>query len=177
MHITNRFVIVWVGLVLVLTSCAQTSSKCAIESLILDGSLFPEGTHAERLISPVSEQPQESAAQTFYYAPDAVFHEVVNWHSTRAAKREYDLTVKSAFDVDNYMGPWEIPDGLYISSLAQNYHAACGVAHKIYQCRMTATYRGYSVFFRAYVSDQGITLAKVNELLQAIDERMTQCSD
>jgi hypothetical protein len=158
-----------------MVGCAKAPPKCAIETLILDENLLPEGTYAERLISPVSERPQESVAQTFYYAPDAVLHEVVNWRSTRAAKREYDLTVKSAFDVDNYMGPWDIPDGMFISSTAQNYYAACGVAHKVYQCRMVATYGEYSVFFRSYVSDKGITLPKVNELLQAIDERMAQC--
>jgi hypothetical protein len=75
------------------------------------------------------------------------------------------------------MGPWETPDELYISSSAQNYHAACGIDGQIYQCRMVATYSEYSVFFRSHVSDDGITLSKVNELLQAIDKSMAQCTE
>ena len=165
------------GLMLILVGCSDRVSTCPIETLLLSESLFPEGTHAEPLESPLPEYPKESAAQTFYYAPDAVFHEVVKWHSARDAKREYNLRVKSAFDVDKYMGPWETPDGLYISSLAQNYQMACGIDGKLYQCRMVATYGDYFVFFRAYVSEHGITLAKVNEMLQAIDERMAQCID
>jgi hypothetical protein len=177
MHTNNRLTVVFVALVLFLNSCSSKPPKCSIETLLLDENLFPKGTHAEPLESPLPEYPKESAAQSFYYAPDLVFQEVINWHSEKFAKDEFDLHLKSAFDVDQFMGPWETPDGLYASSTAQNYHAACGVDSHIYQCRVISTYDGYSVFFRAYVSEQGITLLKVNEFLQAIDERMTQCVD
>jgi hypothetical protein len=177
MHKANSFAVVIVCLALVLTGCSNRATKCPIETLLLDENLFPKGTHAEPLESPLSEYPKESAARTYYYAPDSVFQEVINWSSDRAAKSEFELRSKSAFDVDKYMGPWETLDELSISSIAQNYHVACGIDGKIYQCRMVATYKGYFVFFRAEVSDQGITLSKVNELLQAIDERMAQCVD
>ena len=176
MHINNRLTVVFVVLVLLfLNSCSGKHPKCPIETLLLDENLFPKGTYAERLISPVAEYPRDSAGRTHYYAPDSVLQEVINWHSEKSAKDEFDLQLKSAFDVDQFMGPWETLDGLYTSPTAQNYYAACGVASHIYQCRMSSTYKGYSVFFRAEVSEQGITLQKVNELLEAIDERMIQC--
>jgi len=177
MHRNNHFVMFFATLILFLNSCSSKPPKCPIETLLLDENFFPQGTHAEQLFSPVPEYPSESAGRTHYYAPDMVLQLVVNWHSGKSAKDEFDFQLTSAFDVDQYMGPWETPDGLYTSSIAQNYHAACGVASHLYQCRMISTYGGYSVFFRAYVSEQGITLQKVNELLQAIDERMTQCVD
>lgn len=175
MNTTNRFVVVFVSLSLILIGCSSRATKCPIKTLLLDEKLFPKDTHAEQLFSPVPEDPSESAGRTYYYAPDSVFQEVINWHSVSAAKSAFDLESKSAFDVDKYMGPWWTPNDLYISPIASNYKAACGVDSTIYQCRMVATYGSYSVFFRAEVSDQGITQSKVNELLQAIDKRMSQC--
>jgi len=166
-----------VGLGLVLTGCVSTRSKCPIETLLVDQQLFPDGTHAEPLESPLPEYPAESAARTFYYAPDSVFQEVVNWRSGTYARREFDLNLRSAFDVDKYRGPWSTPNDLYVSSVAQDYHAACGVAGQVFQCRMVATYDGYSVLFRAEVSEQGITMSKVDELLHAIDRRMADCTN
>jgi hypothetical protein len=177
MHTNNRLTMVFVALLLFLNSCSSKPPKCSIETLLLDENFFPKGTYTERLVSPVPEYPSESAGRTHYYAPDSVLQEVINWHSEKSAKDEFNLLLKSAFDVDQFMGPWEAPDGLYTSLTAQNYYAACGVASHIYQCRMISTYDGYSVFFRAEVSEQGITSQKVNELLQAVDERMTQCVD
>jgi len=143
---TLKYLTVWASLIFLLTGCTSKPSKCAIESLILEESVFPNETFIEQLISPLPDEPKESAARSFYYAPDAVYHEVINWHSVNAAKRDFESKLKSVFDVDKYMGPWESPDGLYISPMAENYQVACGIAHKIYQCRMIATYSRYSVF-------------------------------
>ena len=174
MRKTNRFVIAWIVSILVLTSCTMTQSKCPIESLIINEHLLPEGTYAERLISPISEKPKESAARSFYDAPYDIFHAVINWHSARAAKRDFDNYLETAFDTDKYMGPWETPSQMYNSQIADNYYVACGT-DRTYQCRLAATYGEYSVYFRADVGDEGITLLKVSELLQAIDETMAQC--
>jgi len=143
--------------------------------LILDEHLLPEGTHAERLISPVSEKPQESVARSFYYAPYSIFHMVINWHSARAAESEFNNHLEIAFDTDKYMGPWKTPSKMYSSPIADNYYAACGTDLGFYQCRLVATYGEYSVYFRADVGEEGITLLKVNEFLQAIDQTMAEC--
>jgi hypothetical protein len=170
----NRFVTMWIVLVLTLTSCASTQPKCTIESLILDEKLLPEGTYAERLALAIPEKPKESASRSFYYAPYDIFHAVINWHSARAAKREFNNDIETAFDTDKYMGPWETPGNMFNSQIADNYHVACGT-DRTYQCRLAATYAEYSVYFRADVGDEGITLLKVNEVLQAMDETMAQC--
>jgi hypothetical protein len=172
---TNRFVIAWIMSALVLTSCTKTQSKCPIESLIIDEHLFPEGTYAESLISPISGKPKESVARSFYYAPYDIFHAVINWHSSRSAKGEFNNDIETGFDTDQYMGPWETPSKVYSSAVADNYYVACGIVHGDYQCRLAATYGNYSVYFRADVGEEGITLQKVNEILQAIDETMAKC--
>ena len=175
MRKANRFVIAWIVSVVVLTSCTETQSKCPIESLIIDEHSLPEGTYAERLISPISEKPKESVARSFYYAPYDIFHAVVNWHSVRAAKSDFDNYLETAFDTDKYMGPWETPSQMYNSATADNYLAACGTSDGRYQCRLAATYEGYSVYFRADVGEEGITLMKFNEILRTIDETMAAC--
>jgi hypothetical protein len=144
--------------------------------LIIDEHLLPEGTYVERLISPISEKPKESAARSFYYAPYDIFHVVINWHSARAAKREFNNDLEAAFDTDKYMGPWETPSIMYRSLIADNYQVACGTDGD-YQCRLAATYGDYSIYFRASVGKEGITLQKVNEFLQAIDETMAKCAN
>jgi hypothetical protein len=162
MRKANRFVIAWIVSVFVLASCTETQSKCPIESLIIDEHSLPEGTYAERLISPISEKPKESVARSFYYTPYDIFHAVINWHSARAAKSDFD----------NYL---ETPSQMYNSATADNYLAACGTSDGRYQCRLAATYEGYSVYFRADVGEEGITLTKVNEILRTIDETMAAC--
>jgi hypothetical protein len=143
--------------------------------LILDEHLLPEETYVERLISPISERPKESVARSFYYAPYDIFHAVINWHSSQSAKDDFNNYLETAFDTDKYMGPWETPSKMYSSPIADNYYAACGIDHSQYQCRLAATYGDYSVYFRAGVGEEGITLLKVNEILQAIDETMAKC--
>jgi hypothetical protein len=102
---------------------------------------------------------------------------VIHWHSTGSAKSEFDNYLETAFDTDKYMGPWEIPSEMYSSAIADNYHVACGTVHDVYQCRLAATYDEYSVYLRVDVGEEGIILLRVNEILQAIDERMAQCVD
>ncbi len=164
------------GAAIAMAGCRGAPPECPIETLILSGNSFPKGTYAEPLESPLPEYLQEGAARSFYLAPDSVFQEVIDWRLPARAKGEYDLQLRSAFDVDKYMGPWWTPEDLYVSSTASNYHAACGFDLNIYQCRMVATYGGYSVFFRAEASGQGITMSNVNELLRAIDQRMVECT-
>jgi hypothetical protein len=172
------FVIALLVLPLLMASCTKKKSEeCPIKTLILDENLFPQGTQAEELFSPVPDEPINSAERTFYYAPDSALQEVIQWNSVRAAKRYFDFRAKSVFDVDKYMGPWTTPSELnYISPSADKYRVACGVAHGVYQCRMIATYDEYFVFFRSYVTEQGISLSTFDQLLKAIDVKMTQCT-
>jgi hypothetical protein len=150
--------------------------NCPIASLIINEDLFPQGTHAEVLYSPVPDDPINSAERSFYYATDLAYQEVIRWNSVRDAKDYFNFREKSVFDVDKYMGPWTTPPELdYTSAIADKYRVACGIDSGIYQCRLIATYDGYFVFFRSYVTEEGLSLSIFNQLLRAIDLRMTQC--
>jgi hypothetical protein len=74
------------------------------------------------------------------------------------------------------MGPWEIPEEIeFTSSVADELLLGCGVAHNVYQCRMIAVYESYFIYFKADVSEGGITLQDVEKMLSGIDDRMEVC--
>ena len=178
MQTTKRNLVFFCVLVLLLDGCIHFPAKCSIYSLLLDKSLLPNGTYVEPLVSPIPDKPEESAEQGFYYAPDHVIYEVIRWNSVSAAKYEYVSVLRSAFDVDKYMGPWETPSELiYTSPIADNYYLACGIDQYEYQCRMIATYNEYSVYLKAGISQQGITYSTVGKILQVIDEQMARCTN
>jgi hypothetical protein len=158
-----------------LAGCTSKVEKCPLDTLILDVNLFPQGTFAEKIIPPSSDDP--SYSRSFLYGPDAVYQEVSRWNSVRASKKYYNFLEKPIFDVDQYMGPWSIPPELnHLSLSADQYRIACGFAHHTYQFRMIATYKEYFVFFRSEISDQGIRLTTFEMLVRALDGHMTQCS-
>jgi hypothetical protein len=164
--------------ILFLVSCTdKKTDKCPVETIILNENPFPEGTHAEELFSPVPDENIDSVERSFYFASDLAYQEVIHWDSAGDTKRYFDFRARSVFDVDKYMGPWTIPPELnYTSVTADKYRVACGVAHGVYQCRMIATYNEYFVFFRSYVTDHGISLSAFNQLLKAIDVKLTLCT-
>ena len=124
----------------------------------------------------IDEKPKESVGRSYYVEPSEVYLEITRWKSNKGAETDYNKATGSVFDVDKYMGPWNTPDDLYVSTAADNYQAACGIDHKVIpQCRMLATYDEYSVYFRADIFPDGITVEKVNQLLKAIDDRMAEC--
>jgi hypothetical protein len=168
---------IFIGLIVILLSgCGNTPPKCAIDIFLLDKSLFPVGTYVEPVVSPIPGEPKDSLAQVFYYDPNDIIYYVIRWNSRRSAEREFMSTVSSAFDVDAYMGPWDTPKELvYSSSIADNYHQACGLVHRIYQCRTVATYNEYSTYLKVEISEGGISYSIANKILQAIDEKMAEC--
>ncbi len=160
-----------------LSSCINAPPPpCPLSDLLLDQSLFPSGTYAEPLVSPIPEYPRNSFSQGFWYEPDDVIYDVEYWYSQGSAEREYSQELLSAFDEDAYMGPWELPKELtYSSSIASNYHLACGPAHYKYQCRMIGTYNTYFVYLKVEISEHGLNYALTENLLRAIDNNMRAC--
>jgi hypothetical protein len=143
--------------------------------LLLDPSLFPPGTYAEKIMPPDSDDPAYS--RSFDYGNDAVFQEVSLWSYPQAAKDQYNFLKKTTFEVGKDWGPWSIPPELSQLKLrADQYRIGCGIALHEYLCFMIATYQDYFVFFRSYISEHRITLPIVAKLVQAIDDRMMQCS-
>lgn len=159
------------------TGCDQETPlrDCPIETLLLVESDFPDGTFVDDPSSPVAEHPIESAGITASYSDDLIFHLVGRYPSNYSASKEYSKSLARTYkgkDAETWKRPAELS---FISSVAQQFAAACGNSIGKYQCRMFGQYEEYYVFFFAYISDKGITLESFQTLTQKIDLKMTQC--
>jgi len=161
--------------VLSLTCCTDMSIECDVKALILDANDFPEGVYLEQLYSPSKSGAGNSASRSFSFATDLLLQEIISTKNPNHAKDIFIEESESVFDEDNFRGPWKTPPQVNFQSIiANNYRVACGMSG-VYQCRMIATYDNYFVFFRSYISEEGIDLPIYNELLRKIDVRMNRC--
>ena len=161
-----------------LTSCLSRAqqAQCPIEELLLRDADFPRNTIVDAIESPIAEHPEESAGRTAGNAGDLLYESVSRYRSKLDAESKYSELVRTAFETDLYRGPWERPDGLsFTSATADAAFVACGPNAGKDQCRMIAQYDDYVVFFFSYISDQGITLDRFEDLLYKVDERLSSC--
>jgi len=173
-----------IGCLLMLSGCASQEDlrpkrDCPIEQLLLDQSDYPPDTILNDIISPVAEQPLESADRSANYHNNATFQEVVRYFSTKNALAEYGKVQKIVFDPDEVAGIWETPPILRLDSLSADRHQiACGnVVSFGNRCFMISQYEEYYVFFRADISSKGITHELFRDLVLKIDEEMSSCLD
>lgn len=173
----KMYFILWLISFLFLGSCTSKKPDCKITQLLLDEKLLPSDTYVEPIVSPIPDQPEESFAQGFLYKHDDISYMVTRWSSKNMANNEFTDFKKVAFVSDEYRGPWETPSEVYVrSETADNYFVSCGTVDGNYQCRMVATYREYLVYLRASISDDGIDISTLNELLLDIDKNFMKCN-
>lgn len=166
------------AVVFLLLGCvpSRPARDCAITDFLLKEMDFPTGTIVNQVGIPVSEYPMESAGFTASLSGDSIYQVVAQYPSYNRARKKFDKSYKSMFDVDNRRGPWEKPlDVAFMPSVAQQYYVACGNVASKYQCRMIGQYEEYYVFFSSYISERGITLEVYDELLQKIDGIAGRC--
>jgi hypothetical protein len=157
------------------TSCTVKNDECDIQTLILDADDFPEGVYLEQLYPSSERWAGYSVSRGFSLATDLVWQTVVSRKSPRYAEEMFAEESEIVFDKDDFRGPWETPPQVdFQSTIADNYRVACGMSIG-YQCRMIATYDKYFVFFRSYISEEGIDLLTYNNLLKRIEIRMSTC--
>lgn len=163
-------------MILIIPGC-RPIRDCPVKFLLLSVNEFPKGAKAEGIISPISDEPEESAWRRYKSLNDVVYQEVIRHLSNKAAKDLYDRYLNSMFKTGENYGPWEKPSELdFSSSAASNYKVSCGNLDGIrYMCILDAQYQEYSILLTSSISDQGITVQDFNVLLNAVDRRMELC--
>ena len=163
--------------ILTLTSCCQLQPPCQLRSLLLDSTFFPEGTTAGEVISPMYEEPSNSAAATFYYTEKVmILNYVIDYSSRYRAKNEYGDYLDVAFSEDKYLGPWVTSNSNYNSSTARQFNLACGQAGGTQVCRYLALYGSYVVYLQVdNVTHEGFSEADFLLLVNAIDDKFETC--
>ena len=170
------------GFLLVLTGCAgkedlRPKRDCPIKQLLLDQSDYPSSSIFDTIDSPIADKPLESAGQSAYYQDSWTDQTVVRYFSSDNAIAEYDKVQKIVFDSDEIIGLWETPSGLDLSNLSADRHEiACGnVVSFGKRCYMIAQYEEYYVFFRADISNNGVTRELFRDLVLKIDDEVSSC--
>lgn len=174
----KKKVLLFLFLIYALVSCVTfPNGVCAVESMILTKEDLPEGSIVGPLESHIAEWPYISAGVDASYHDSSILHIVGRYPTTDSAKKEFEIYKQSSSRQTSTNGPWERPTGLsFKTRIFENYYVACSERQILgYQCRMMGQYQEYYVFFFAYITDTGITLDSMNQLLEKIDARMEKC--
>jgi len=149
---------------------------CSVETLLLDQSTFPPGTHIS-IAADFEDLAMASADRTFLSTDIDVDHRIEYFNTPFLAWQTY-MYNRRIFNKSEYNDSWTRPSEVtFSSSKANQYHFACTTDTVFgYQCILTARYGRYFVFLRANLS-QEFTIRDLVPLLQEIDARMSPCID
>jgi hypothetical protein len=154
----------------------RAEHSCIVQDLLLNKDDFPTGTILNHVGSPVADLPPESAGRSASYNQDLIYAEVSRYRSPEDADVKFDELDQFLFIADKYSGPWNIPEEIVGFTLRANqFRYACGKSGNSYQCRMIGRYEEYIVFLFSYISNQGITIDRFQNLMVSFDNRMFQC--
>ncbi len=161
----------------VLSGCVPQppSHDCPIETLVLDERAFPAGSSAARLLSPLPRAAWASAGRTIDLPVGIANHDVYQFKTAQRAAQEYSRRRVLQFPSDE--GPWATPYEItYRSPIADQYCVQCSMARSYGpMCKMLAQYEEYYVYVTAHMSEGSMTYADFQNVLRAIDERMSAC--
>ena len=156
----------------------------AIEYLLLDLSVFPEGWYVNRSAGPTPSGDgailAEDSIEISYKANGPVLftamQEVYRFRSVEWAAQEYRDQLPILFNNNSaaMLTTWELPNELpYQSLAAAQSHFACGQSEITNQwgCRFLGQYDEYLVIFSTFIGEE-MTYTDLDQILKAIDERM-----
>lgn len=167
----------------VLLCVPPPAAPCAIETLLVSETVFPErweqqglpdsrGAPAsfgvERIGIGFSTSTRGGAVQAVYRAFDtrtaaAGYHDFMSYFSVRERETE-----------------WTLPAELtYHSQIADQFRLGCSThsASGVQRCQFIGQYNVYLVVFHTYMSSDLMTYEDFEHILQDIDRRMAECLD
>lgn len=146
---------------------------CPIEMLVLDASVFPPGSLADPIMSPLPDAPTESAGITIGWSRGLANHNVLRMRSAAMADKEFQRERKWQFYPEE---TWETPGSLfYRSPTADQYYVACGTPRHTHMCQMIAQYEEYYVYLVVHMDPETMGIRDLERILRAIDENMGRC--
>jgi len=148
-----------------------------LKDLLLDESAFPQGWHGrDMVLGPDQRLRAEQIGRFFYNENGGATQEVYRFSSgTRCAGIGFQKKTAAWFAPAEGWGPWTGPSDLtYQSPVADQFRLACAASPQedMRLCQAVAQHEEYLVRFHAYVSPQSLSVADLEAILVAIDERM-----
>jgi hypothetical protein len=165
------------------TSCRSSSGHPPIEKLLIDISTFPKGWSTSAAgPSPIPRAPLggttsvESIELDFYAPGGGAFERIRRFKAPRGASNEFTRQKRLIFRADEWYPPWQVPEELGFESLsADRFHYACSQekVRSWSRCAYIAQYGTYFVHFDVDMLPGYMGYADLENILQAIDERMS----
>lgn len=177
------YVLGFFGLFLFLTGCKDDSINrpnniCPITDLLLSQYDYPNGINLGEIISPVAEQPRESADQSGNYQGSLLFQNVIRYKSRAKAAERFNEWKQIAFnDKSLTRGSWEVPPVITTNNFSANkIYVACGNTGTGNVCRMIGQYDEYFVYYFVYiVPNYGVSQEMFLDFLSKLDTRINAC--
>ena len=165
---------------MVLAGCLSTSSKTTTmpeECLAANMLISKEdigAVYEDALISPLSDEPANSAATSFSY-PASAFTDVVQ-HKDKNIQTVYQSRAEFVFRSDEGSHSWVKPaDVLFKSALADEYDYRCGFLWDEYCCKYIARFKGYLIYLSLDIDSNGYSLEDFSAGMAAIDREVGEC--
>jgi hypothetical protein len=188
LHKLNFLNITLVVMLVALLACSiqgktdkPIESRCPIEDLMIDKSLFQEEWYQE---GPPEQKTalirfgiKKLSAGFISQRHGVARHDVYEGENFEETERQYFEEVDSWFSPREGWTEWYIPRGLnYESSIADQYRVGC-YTHKtsgVETCKMMAQYDVYLTRFHSDMSSI-MTYYDLYRILQTIDNKMAEC--
>ncbi len=174
-------------MLLVCTCALLACRSCGyppIEDLLIDESAFPPGWSASTNgPKPIPKAPLggtksvESIQLSFYAYGGGAGECIRRFESPQGAADEFRRQSGIVFRNGEFNTPWAIPSELsYQSPVADQFYCACSTYEGEYwpRCACIARYGVYFVHFGTHMLPGLMTHTDLENVLQAIDERMEQ---
>jgi hypothetical protein len=183
-----------VVLLAVASACTYTLVACQswgyppIEDLLLDKSVFPAGWSVStdgadsipRAPWTGSTSVVENVELYFYAFGGGALERIWRFASSEDASQAFERQVEYVFRNGEFNTPWTVPAELsYYSSIAGQFHYACATfeGQPSPGCAYVAQYGVYIVHFQTSILPGLMTYPDLENVLQAIDERMAHYVD
>jgi hypothetical protein len=170
-----------------LTAC-QSWSYPPIEDMLLDESAFPVGWSVSTDgADPIPRAPWtgstnvvENVELYFYAYGGGALERIWRFMSSEDASQAFEHQMRYVFRNGEFNTPWAVPAELsYHSSVASQFHYACATfdGQPSPGCAYVAQYGVHVVHFQTSMLPGLMTYSDLENVLQAIDERMAQYTD
>ncbi|HQF62265.1 MAG TPA: hypothetical protein PLT26_07160 [Anaerolineaceae bacterium] len=161
----------------ILTGCASKTAQLPEECLAQNMLISKEdigAAYENALMSPLSDEPVNSAATSFYY-PAPAFTDVIQ-HKDKNIQSVYQSRAEFVFRSDEGSHSWVKPaDVLFESTLADEYDYRCGFLWDEYCCKYIARFKGYLIYLSLDIGPDGYSLEGFSAGMAAIDREVGEC--
>jgi len=168
-----RVLLLLLSLMFMLGCSQRTKMICRFESLLLGKINFPSGSTEDRITSPLSEEPDRSAARYIYLGKTPAYHVVIEYPSVKRAEERYDDFKHAIFLSE--LETFERPTLSLSKSTADEMSYGCLKSGERKVCSFIGRYKNLVTFFNIDVDNNGFSENDYKNSVGLIEEKISSC--